>query len=100
MSTPSPRTSFASPPPNSPLPGSTRFCDGVSHFVVIPTLSPEQIQEEENKIKEFLKPVTLYDGVPPLPNMTPRDWAARELYTTEIQYQQNLSYLCEVQGNY
>jgi hypothetical protein len=37
--------------------------------------------------------ITEMTAIPPLENMTARDWAAREIYTSEIQYLKNLETL-------
>eukprot|EP01114_Cavostelium_apophysatum_P015268 TRINITY_DN4122_c0_g1_i4.p1 TRINITY_DN4122_c0_g1~~TRINITY_DN4122_c0_g1_i4.p1 ORF type:complete len:945 (+),score=286.26 TRINITY_DN4122_c0_g1_i4:179-3013(+) len=36
---------------------------------------------------------SIYDGVSPLENMNSRDWAAREIYTSELQYLKHLDNL-------
>eukprot|EP01119_Soliformovum_irregulare_P011585 TRINITY_DN2919_c0_g1_i5.p1 TRINITY_DN2919_c0_g1~~TRINITY_DN2919_c0_g1_i5.p1 ORF type:complete len:795 (+),score=256.77 TRINITY_DN2919_c0_g1_i5:1687-4071(+) len=53
--------------------------------------APDRLSQSADALSPPVnRPVTLYDGVPPLKIMTNRDWAAREIYTSEIQYQQHL----------
>ncbi len=66
-----------------------------------PKVSHNNNNNNNNNLNNLnnLKGHSLNMGVAPLENMKPRDWAAREIYTSELQYCQHLDTLVNVCEN-